>query len=114
MQPLEQLNTNLQQQGYIADSSILMSLFLCQKLQRPLLVEGPPGVGKTEIAKVLAKVYDTELIRLQCYEGLSAEQALYEWNYQRQLLALKMMETEQLKRMNTKVYTSDFYLELQE
>lgn len=94
MQQLKQLDKDLQAQGYIADPSILMSLFLCQQLQRPLLVEGPPGVGKTEIAKVLAKIHNTELIRLQCYEGLSAEQALYEWNYQRQLLALKMMETE--------------------
>lgn len=95
-QELQTLNEQLQQQGYIADKPILMSVFLSQQLQRPLLVEGPPGVGKTEIAKVLARAYDTELIRLQCYEGLSAEQALYEWNYQRQLLALKLMETEQL------------------
>ncbi len=95
MQQLQDLQSQLQQQGYIADSSILMSVYLCQQLQRPLLVEGPPGVGKTEIAKVLAKAYDTQLIRLQCYEGLSAEQALYEWNYQAQLLALKMAETEQ-------------------
>lgn len=91
---LGKLNDKLSAQGYIADPSILMSLFLAQKLQRPLLVEGPPGVGKTEIAKVLAKANDTELIRLQCYEGLNAEQSLYEWNYQKQLLSLKMMETE--------------------
>ncbi len=95
-QSLDALNEQLKQQGYIAERPILMSIFLSQQLQRPLLVEGPPGVGKTEIAKVLAAAYDTELIRLQCYEGLSAEQALYEWNYQRQLLALKLMETEQL------------------
>ena len=93
-QALDQLNQSLLAQGYIADPPILMSLFLAQKLQRPLLVEGPPGVGKTEIAKVLAKVNNTELIRLQCYEGLNAEQSLYEWNYQKQLLSLKMMETE--------------------
>lgn len=93
---LQQLNTTLANQGYIADDAILMSVFLAQKLQRPLLVEGPPGVGKTEIAKVLAKAQDTELIRLQCYEGLNAEQSLYEWNYQKQLLSLKMMEGENL------------------
>ena len=93
---LQQLNTTLLSKGYIADPSILMSVFLAQKLQRPLLVEGPPGVGKTEIAKVLAKANNTELIRLQCYEGLNAEQSLYEWNYQKQLLSLKMMEKETL------------------
>jgi len=93
---INQLQDKLAKQGYIADNSIAMALFLSQKLQRPLLVEGPPGVGKTEIAKVLSKIHNTELIRLQCYEGLNAEQALYEWNYQRQLLALKMMESENL------------------
>ncbi|MEO1259913.1 MAG: MoxR family ATPase [Bacteroidota bacterium] len=93
-QAIEQLTQSLATQGYIADKAIAMSIFLSEKLKRPLLVEGPPGVGKTEIAKVLARMHDTELIRLQCYEGLNAEQALYEWNYQRQLLALKMMETE--------------------
>ncbi|HFA47875.1 MAG TPA: MoxR family ATPase [Bacteroidetes bacterium] len=93
---LTDLARTLSEQGYIADKAITMSIFLAQKLQRPLLVEGPPGVGKTEIAKVLARASGTELIRLQCYEGLHAEQALYEWNYQKQLLALKMMETQSL------------------
>lgn len=93
---IEQVNQSLANQGYIAEPAIAMGIFLAQKLQRPLLVEGPPGVGKTEIAKVLAKAHNTELIRLQCYEGLNAEQALYEWNYQRQLLALKMMESEKI------------------
>ncbi len=93
---IEELNSTLAKQGYIGDTSISMAIFLAQKLQRPLLIEGPPGVGKTEIAKVLAAIGDTELIRLQCYEGLSAEQAIYEWNYQKQLLALKMVEAEKL------------------
>ncbi|MEL6717591.1 MAG: MoxR family ATPase [Bacteroidota bacterium] len=93
---LQQLDEALQHQGYIAESSILTSIYLARQLQRPLLVEGPPGVGKTEIAKVLSKIQETELIRLQCYEGLGAEQAIYDWNYQRQLLALKMMERETL------------------
>ncbi len=112
MKNLEQLNQQLTQEGYIADTSILMSLFLCQQLQRPLLVEGPPGVGKTEIAKVLAQIHQTELIRLQCYEGLSAEQALYEWNYQRQLLTLKMMETEQqsIQEKEAFIFSDDFLL----
>lgn len=88
------LTSKFLQQDYIADAATTLSLFLASELKRPLLVEGPPGVGKTEIAKVLARLHNTELIRLQCYEGLNSEQALYEWNYQKQLLALKMMESE--------------------
>lgn len=89
---LSQIEAQLQAQGYITESSIAMSVFLAMQLQKPLLIEGPAGVGKTEIAKVMAKVLDTDLIRLQCYEGLDASHALYEWNYQRQLLHLKMDE----------------------
>lgn len=69
-----------------------MAVYLSMQLQKPLLIEGPAGVGKTEIAKVMARALDTDLIRLQCYEGLDASHALYEWNYQRQLLHLKMIE----------------------
>lgn len=72
-----------------------MAVYLSMQLQKPLLIEGPAGVGKTEIAKVMARALDTDLIRLQCYEGLDASHALYEWNYQRQLLHLKMLETRQ-------------------
>ena len=79
-------------QGYITDDAVAMSLFLSLQLNKPLLVEGPAGVGKTEIAKVMANALHTDLIRLQCYEGLDATHALYEWNYQRQLLHLKMTE----------------------
>jgi MoxR-like ATPase len=89
---LERLQQLLQDQAYITDQSIVLSLFLARQLNKPLLVEGPAGVGKTEIAKVMARAMDTELIRLQCYEGLDATHALYEWNYQHQLLYLKMLE----------------------
>jgi len=82
----------LQEQGYIADDTVAMSVFLSLQMNKPLLIEGPAGVGKTEIAKVMARALDTDLIRLQCYEGLDANHALYEWNYQRQLLHLKMVE----------------------
>jgi len=82
-------------QGYITDDSVAMSVFLSLQLNKPLLVEGPAGVGKTEIAKVMANALQTDLIRLQCYEGLDATHALYEWNYQRQLLHLKMVEHNQ-------------------
>ena len=89
---LHDIQHMLQQQGYITDKGIAMSVFLSLQLQKPLLIEGPAGVGKTEIAKVMANALQTDLIRLQCYEGLDATHALYEWNYQRQLLHLKMTE----------------------
>jgi len=78
--------------GYIAEPAIATALFLAREMRKPLLVEGDAGVGKTEIAKVLAQVLGTELIRLQCYEGLDVHTALYEWNYQRQLLRLRLAE----------------------
>lgn len=110
---MDHLYASLVSHDYIPDRSIAMSIFLAQQLQRPLLVEGPPGVGKTEIAKVLARMADTELIRLQCYEGLNAEQALYEWNYQKQLLALKMVEQEKLSvdEKEHLIFSRDYLLE---
>lgn len=85
----DELQTRLLDQGYVANDNLSMALHLALALGRPLLIEGPAGVGKTEIAKALAEVYDTRLIRLQCYEGLDASNAIYEWNYQRQLLAIR-------------------------
>lgn len=92
MVTLEQVQELLAAQGYITEKPIVLSMFLSMRLGKPLLIEGPAGVGKTEIAKVMAKALDTDLIRLQCYEGLDANHALYEWNYQQQLLYLKMEE----------------------
>lgn len=89
---LAKIQTMLSAQGYITDDAVSMAVFLSMQLQKPLLVEGPAGVGKTEIAKVMANALETDLIRLQCYEGLYATHALYEWNYQRQLLHLKATE----------------------
>lgn len=89
---LSDIRSLLAEQGYITDEAVSMSVFLSLKLNKPLLIEGPAGVGKTEIAKVMARALQTDLIRLQCYEGLDATHALYEWNYQRQLLHLKMAE----------------------
>jgi len=89
---LNDIKRMLQEQGYITDDAVAMSVFLSLQMNKPLLIEGPAGVGKTEIAKVMARSLDTDLIRLQCYEGLDANHALYEWNYQRQLLHLKMVE----------------------
>ncbi len=90
----QEIQLKLEQAGYIADETLSMALSLAMSLDRSLLLEGAAGVGKTEIAKVLAKVLDTDLIRLQCYEGLDVNTAIYEWNYQRQLLAIKVREKE--------------------
>jgi MoxR-like ATPase len=86
------IKARLQAANYIPDDTLTMALQLSLDLNRPLLLEGEAGVGKTEIARALAAVLDTRLIRLQCYEGLDASHAIYEWNYQRQLLAIKARE----------------------
>jgi len=82
----------MEREGYVTDRAVATSVYLATTLGKPLLVEGHPGVGKTDIAKVLAKVLDGDLIRLQCYEGLDANTALYEWNYPKQLLHIKLDE----------------------
>jgi MoxR-like ATPase len=82
----------MEREGYVTDRAVATSVYLATTLGKPLLVEGHPGVGKTDIAKVLARVMDGELIRLQCYEGLDATTALYEWNYPKQLLHIKLDE----------------------
>src|ERR1700735_3442964 len=88
----EEISDKLATVGYIADSDIATALWLMDFLKRPLLLEGEAGVGKTEVGKALAAVHGAEMIRLQCYEGLDQHAALYEWNYQRQLLAIKARE----------------------
>jgi len=109
---LERIQRLLEQQGYIADRSIVISVYLAITLRKPLLIEGPAGVGKTEIAKVMAQALETDLIRLQCYEGLDANMALYEWNYQRQLLHLKMDEhsTRSLEERESHIFSEAFLL----
>lgn len=87
---VESLQERLETQGYICDQDLVLTLYLSLKLAKPLLVEGAPGVGKTEVAKALAGALNTDLIRLQCYEGLDENRALYEWNYQRQLLKIEI------------------------
>ena len=94
-QELATWQADLAQAGYIAEPGLVAALLLMQDLGRPLLLEGDAGVGKTEVAKVLAKLRGTRLIRLQCYEGLDAHAAMYEWNYQRQLLAIKLLEQDE-------------------
>jgi len=89
---VDDLQARLEQQRYIADRGLATAIYLSLKLQRPLLLEGEPGVGKTEVAKILASAFEAPLIRLQCYEGLDVSHAVYEWNYSRQLLEIRMME----------------------
>src|SRR5438045_1738282 len=99
-------------QRYIADRSLATTVYLALKRRKPLLLEGEPGVGKTEIAKVLATALDTELIRLQCYEGLDVNTALYEWNYPKQMLRIKMEEGHgvSVDEQETHIFSDDFLL----
>ncbi len=89
---VDELQQTLRKQLYVADRGLAMSVYLALKLKRPLFLEGEAGVGKTEVARALASAFDARLIRLQCYEGLDVSQAVYEWNYSRQLLHIRLME----------------------
>jgi len=103
----------LESENYIADRSIATSVFLSQRLNRPLLIEGRSGVGKTEIGTLLAKLFNTDLIRLQCYEGLDTNTAVYEWNYAKQLLYIKLEESDgkSISERKTNVFNRDFLME---
>ncbi|HEY0803444.1 MAG TPA: MoxR family ATPase [Pseudonocardiaceae bacterium] len=96
---------------YLVDDGMATALFLAVSLGRPLLLEGEPGVGKTAAAKALARVLDAPLIRLQCYEGLTAAEALYEWNYQRQLLAIRLAESAHDRLTDADLFTAEFLQE---
>jgi MoxR-like ATPase len=98
-------------EGYIADDAVATALFLALDLEKPLLIEGDAGVGKTEIAKVLARLRGTELIRLQCYEGLDVSTAVYEWNYPRQMLRARMGEGQDPAALEETVFGRAFLLE---
>lgn len=110
---IESLQTRLSEAGYIADKDLTTTLLLMEQLGRPLLIEGEAGVGKTEIAKVLARIYDCPLIRLQCYDGLDANNAVYEWNYTHQLLSIKLLEgsKESLERREAHIFNEEYLLE---
>ncbi|WP_170379874.1 AAA family ATPase [Ruegeria atlantica] len=106
---LQDIQQGLAEVGYVADDRLAMALHLAQTLGRPLLLEGPAGVGKTEVAKALAAQRAARLIRLQCYEGLDASHAIYEWNYQRQLLAIRASEA-QGGTSEAQLFNDDFLL----
>jgi len=107
------LKDALEAAGYVASDDLAVALQLALSLNRPLLLEGAAGVGKTEVARALASVRDTRLIRLQCYEGLDAAQAIYEWNYQRQLLTIRAAaeDGETGKTVEDRIFSRDFLLE---
>jgi MoxR-like ATPase len=107
------LQTALGRQGYVASDDLAVALHLALQLERPLLLEGAAGVGKTEVARTLSQAKDTQLIRLQCYEGLDAAQASYEWNYQRQLLSIRASaeDGETGKAVEQRIFSREFLLE---
>jgi len=109
----QQIAERLAEHGYIAGPDLAMALWLMDLLGRPLLLEGEAGVGKTETAKALAAAHRTKLIRLQCYEGLDASAALYEWNYQRQLLSIKARESsgQDAKEIDRSIFSEEYLLE---
>src|ERR1700726_4185611 len=107
----DQISDRLAAAGYVADRDLSTALWLMDYLKRPLLLEGEAGVGKTEVAKALAVVHGAELIRLQCYEGLDQNAALYEWNYQRQLLAIQAHRGEDADAIEDRIFSEKYLLE---
>ncbi len=109
---IEDVQRAMQSQHYIADRSLATTVFLALKRRKPLLLEGEPGVGKTEIAKVLATMLNTDLIRLQCYEGIDISTAVYEWNYTRQMLHIRVMDAGHANRQEElkEIFGPDFLL----
>ena len=107
------VQSDMAKQGYVASDDLSMALHIALSLGRPLLLEGAAGVGKTDIARTLAIAYNTRLIRLQCYEGLDAAQAIYEWNYQRQLLAIRAAaeDGETGKTIEARLFSKEFLLQ---
>ncbi len=109
---LELLKQKMDKENYIYDDTLATVLYVALTLGRPLLIEGAAGVGKTEIAKVMASALDRELVRLQCYEGLDESKALYEWNYQKQLLSIQVnMNTQDKDRLTRSLFSDEYLLE---
>lgn len=109
--PIAELRSAFAQQAYVADDDLVSALHLANVLGKPLLIEGEAGVGKTEVAKCLSAIEGAELIRLQCYEGLDAQHALYDWDYQRQLLAIQMAASADPGTLKKTLYSNDFLTE---
>ncbi len=108
---LNTLKTKMDEQGYVYDETMATVLYVALQLGRPLLIEGAAGVGKTEIAKVMAAALDRELVRLQCYEGLDESKALYEWNYQKQLLSIQVNMNADRDELTRSLFSDEYLLE---
>lgn len=110
IESVSQLQDALRRHTYIADRGLAMAIYLSLKLKRPLFLEGEAGVGKTEVAKVIAEIRNTELIRLQCYEGLDIHHAVYEWNYTRQMLHIRLMEAQGGHQTESELFGPEYLL----
>jgi len=108
---LQILKEKMDAANYVYDDTLAVTLSVALQLGRPLLIEGAAGVGKTEVAKVMAQALDRELVRLQCYEGLDEGKALYEWNYQKQLLAIQVGKEEDKDSLTKSLFSDEYLLE---
>ena len=110
---VDDIRSSLDDHHYIANHGLATSIYLSLKMEKPIFLEGEPGVGKTEVGKVLSQILHTDLIRLQCYEGLDVHNAIYEWNYSRQILQIRMMEAEGQKdkeKISNEIFGSEFLI----
>ena len=110
---IDAVHDKLSKHNYISDRSLSTAIFLMMKMEKPIFLEGEPGVGKTEVGKVMAKMMGTELIRLQCYEGLDVHNASYEWNYSRQILQIRLMEAggeKDKEKLTAEIFGPDFLI----
>ena len=110
---IDAVHDKLSKHNYISDRSLSTAIFLMMKMEKPIFLEGEPGVGKTEVGKVMAKMMGTELIRLQCYEGLDVHNAIYDWNYSRQILQIRLMEAggeKDKEKLTAEIFGPDFLI----
>jgi len=113
LKTIDDIKSSLDDHHYIANRALATSIYLSLKMDKPIFLEGEPGVGKTEVGKVLAQMLNTDLIRLQCYEGLDVHNAIYEWNYSRQILQIRMMEVEGQKdkdKISKEIFGPEFLI----
>ena len=113
LKTIDDIKSSLDDHHYIVNRALATSIFLSLKMDKPIFLEGEPGVGKTEVGKVLAQMLSTDLIRLQCYEGLDVHNAMYEWNYSRQILQIRMMEAEGQKdkdKISKEIFGPEFLI----